>query len=142
VTAAGAAGCGAAAGATARLQLAAAYVPVPRVAGTTIAYVVIRNNGPADRLVAARTSVGGHVAFRVPAAAHSVAMRTVGSIGVRAHSTLAMAPDTYQLLITGAGPMPGGKAITLTLVFAQAGPVSISTQVINPESGGSSYFLN
>lgn len=142
VTAAGAAGCGAVAGAAARLQLAAAYVPVPRVPGTTIAYVVIRNNGPADRLVAARTSAGGHVAFRVPAGVHTAAMRPVGSIAIRAHSTLSMAPDSYQLLITGAGPMRGGKAITLTLVFAQAGPVSITTQVINPQSGGNSYFLN
>jgi hypothetical protein len=30
----------------------------------------------------------------------------------------------------------------LTLVFANAGPVSVITQVINPESGGSSYFMN
>lgn len=142
VTAAGASGCAAAAGAAAPVQLAAAYVPVPRVPGTTVAYVVIRNNGPADRLVSARTSAGGRVTFQLPVSLHSAAMRTVGAIAIPAHSTLSMAPDTYRLLITGAGPLRGGKAITLTLVFAQAGRMSITTQVTNPASGGSSYFLN
>lgn len=142
VSAGGAAGCAATAGAATQVQLAAVYVPVPRVPGTTVAYVVIRNNGPADRLVAAHTSAGGHVAFRLPAGVHSAAMRTVPAISVPAHSTLSMAPDTYQLLITGAGKMRGGEAITLTLDFAQAGPVSVIAQVTNPESGGSAYFLN
>jgi copper(I)-binding protein len=53
-----------------------------------------------------------------------------------------MAPDGIHMLITGAGPMHGGKDITLTLVFARAGPVSVVAQVTNPQSGGSSYFLN
>jgi len=46
------------------------------------------------------------------------------------------------MLITGAGPMRGGKDITLTLRFARAGQVSVVAQVTNPDSGGSSYFLN
>jgi copper(I)-binding protein len=139
---AGAAGCAAGAGAATSIQLATAYVPVPKVPGTTVAYVVIRNNGRADRLVSARTSVGGRVAFRAPVRPGGNAMRTVPAVSVPGHSTLALAPDTFQLLITGAGPLHGGKAITLTLVFAQAGPVSIVAQVTNPQSGGSSYFMN
>lgn len=142
LTAAGGAGCAATAGASAPLQLSAAYLPVPRVPGSTVAYVVIRNNGAADRLVWARISAGGRVSFRVPVQASGTAMRTVPAISVPAHSTVAMAPDSYQLLITGAGPLHGGKAVTLTLVFAHAGAVSISAQVTNPESGGSSYFMN
>ena len=59
-------GCVARAAAAARIQIGTAYVPVPE-AGTTVAYVVIRNNGTADRLVSARTSAGGHVVFRAPA---------------------------------------------------------------------------
>jgi hypothetical protein len=38
--------------------------------------------------------------------------------------------------------MRSGKDITLTLVFARAGPVPVLAQVTNPQSGGSSYFLN
>lgn len=142
LTAAGAAGCAATAAASAPIQLATAYVAVPGAPGTTVAYVVIRNNGPADRLVSAHTSAGGRVAFRTPVNTRSAAMRTVPVITIPPHATLSLAPDSYQLLITGAGPLRGGQAITLTLVFAQAGPVSITAQVTNPETGGSSYFSN
>ncbi len=51
-------------------------------------------------------------------------------------------PDSYHLLITGAGAMYDGKDITLRLTFANAGTVTILALVTNPESGGSSYFLN
>ncbi len=138
----GAAGCAAGAAATAAIQLGNAYVPVPRVPGTTVGYVVIRNNGPADRLISARTSAGGHVVFRVPVRATGTAMRTVSSVVIPGHATMSLAPDRYQLFITGIGTLHGGKAITLTLVFAQAGAVSIEAPVTNPESGGSSYFMN
>jgi copper(I)-binding protein len=53
-----------------------------------------------------------------------------------------MRPNGIHMLITGAGPMHGGKDITLTLVFAHGGPVSVVAQVTDPHSGGSSYFLN
>lgn len=133
------AGCAARAGASASIEIATAYVPVP-VSGTTVAYVVIRNNGGADRLVAAHTSAGGRVTFR---AAHGPnAMSTIASVPIPAHGTLAMKPDGFHMLITGAGPMKGGKDITLTLVFSRAGRLSVVAQVTNPQSGGSSYFLN
>jgi hypothetical protein len=38
--------------------------------------------------------------------------------------------------------MHGGKDITLTLVFAHAGAISVIAQVTNPETGGSTYFEN
>jgi copper(I)-binding protein len=142
LTAAGAAGCVARAGAAPAIELAAAYVAAPRTPGTTVAYVVIRNNGPADRLVAARTSAGGRVVFRVTDGPHGTATRSVPLVRVPAHSLLAMVPDGVHMIITGAGPMRNGKDITLTLVFARAGPVSVLAPVTNPQSGGSSYFLN
>jgi len=46
------------------------------------------------------------------------------------------------LLITGAGPMHDGKDIMLRLTFANAGTVTVIALVTNPQSGGSSYFLN
>jgi periplasmic copper chaperone A len=140
--AAGAAGCAAPAGASASVQLSTAFVPVPQTPGTTVAYVVIRNNGPADTLVAAHTSVGGRVTFRTASGPGAAAMATIASVRVPAHATLAMRPDGIHMLITGAGRMHGGKDITLTLVFARAGSVSVVAQVTNPQSGGSSYFLN
>ena len=136
------AGCAMAAHASPSVQLSTAYIPVPHTPGTTVAYVVIRNNGPADRLVSARTSVGGRVTFRRAAGPAASAMATIASVRIPANSTLAMAPNGIHMLITGAGRMRGGKDIILTLVFARAGPVSVVAQVTNPQSGGSSYFLN
>jgi len=69
-------------------------------------------------------------------------MHTIGSISIPAHSTVAMVPDGYHMLITGAGPIRGGKDITLTLVFAHAGRVLVVAQVTDPSTGGSTYFLN
>jgi copper(I)-binding protein len=139
---AGVSGCAARASAGPSIELSTAYVPVPQVPGTTVAYVVIRNNGAADRLVAARTSVGGRVTFRVARGPGASAMGTITSVRIPAHATLAMRPNGVQMLITGAGSMPGGKDITLTLRFARSGQVSVVAQVTNPDTGGSSYLSN
>ena len=140
--AAGLTGCTARTVPAAPIQIGTSYVPVPQSAGTTVAYVVIRNNGAADRLVSARTSAGGRVAFRAPAGPGDLTMHTISSIAIPAHSTVRMVPDGYHMLITGAGPIRGGKDITLTLVFAHAGQVAVVAQVTNPATGGSTYFLN
>ena len=141
VAAAGLTGCYAKAGAATSIQVATAYVPQPTIPGQTVAYVVIRNNGPRDRLVGARTSVGGQVVFRA-AVGQSTAMHTIPSITIPANSIVRLVPDGLHMLITGAGPMRGGKDITITLIFAHAGPEAVVAQVTNPASGGSSYFLN
>jgi copper(I)-binding protein len=136
------AGCARSAAAVASIQLGTAYVEVPTSGSTTEAYLVIRNNGPADRLTSARTSVGGQVTFRAPTRPGSTTMRTIPDIGIPADSLLRLSPDGAHLLITGAGPMKGGTQISLTLIFARGGTMSIEAEVTNPESGGSSYFLN
>jgi copper(I)-binding protein len=119
-------------------------VPQPTTPGTTVAYLDIRNNGHADRLIAVHTSVGGTVQLRAPGARHAgtLAMYTVTDIPVPADSLVQLNPDSYHLLITGAGPMHDGKDITLQLTFADAGTITVLALVTNPESGGSSYFLN
>ena len=76
------------------------------------------------------------------ASARATAVSKTVVAGIPAHSTLAMRPNGIHMVITGAGQMRGGKDITLTLVFARAGQVSVIAQVTNPQSGGSSYFLN
>jgi periplasmic copper chaperone A len=121
----------------------AAYVQQP-TGKATVGYLDIRNNGTADRLVSVTTSVGGTVTFRAPAhpGVSPVAMHTVPDIPVPAHSMLQLVPNNYHLLITGAGPMHDGKDITLRLTFARGGTITVLALVTNPESGGSSYFLN
>ena len=141
LTAAGLAGCYAPASAGTSIELATAYVPLP-TSGRTVAYLVIRNNGGTDRLLGARTSAGGQVSLRDPKAEGSVVMHTVRSVPIPGHSTIRLVPDGLHLLITGARPMHSGKDITLTLTFAHAGTVSVEALVTNPQTGGSSYFLN
>ena len=136
-------GC-ASAHAASSIAIASAYVPQPTTPGTTVAYLEIRNNGPADKLISVQTSVGGKVQLRAPVARHSgiLTMRTVPEIPIAANSMTLLNPDSFHLLITGAGTMHDGKDITLRLTFANAGTVTILAMVTNPESGGSSYFLN
>ena len=141
--ASGLAGC-ASARAASSISVASAYVPEPTTPGTTVAYLVIRNNGTADRLIAVHTSVGGKVLMRAPLGMHAgtLIMHTVPDIPVPAGSLTRLDPDGDHLLITGAGSMPSGKDITLQLTFANAGTVTIIAMVTDPQSGGSSYFLN
>ena len=136
------AGCAQKAAAAASLQLGTAYVEVPTAGGTTEAYLVIRNSGPADRLTSARTSVGGRVIFRAPAGSGGTTMKTVPDIRIPAGATVRLSPVGFHMLITGAGAMKGGTQITLKLAFAQGGTLSVVADVTNPASGGSSYFLN
>jgi copper(I)-binding protein len=137
-----AAGCSAAHTSGPALAVPAAYVQMPS-GNTTVGYLDIRNNGTADQLVSVRTSVGGTVQLRAPVrpGASPIVFHTVANIPVAANAMTKLVPDSYHLLITGAGPMQDGKDIRLTLTFARSAPITILALVTNPESGGSSYFL-
>jgi copper(I)-binding protein len=137
--AAGLTGCYTKASATPAIELSTAVVPQPSSSGKTVAFLVIRNNAGPDRLISARTSAGGRVTF---GAEGNSAAHTLPAISIPGHNVIHLAPNTDHLLITGARPMHGGKDITLTLVFAHAGTMSIIAQVTNPETGGSTYFTN
>jgi hypothetical protein len=121
-----------------------AYIAVPVTPGTTDAYLEIRNNGTADELVSARLSVGGTVSLRAPVTngTQVMSMRSVSDIPIPANSTVHLAPNGYHLLITDATHLQSGKAITLKLTFEHAGTIDVIALVTNPQSGGSSYFLN
>ena len=122
-----------------------AFVQEPAATGkTTVGYLDIRNNAAADELVSVSTSVGGTVELRAPAAkgGSPVVMHTVSSIPVAADSTTQLIPNSYHLLISGAGAMHDGKDIQLTLRFAHAAPVTVYALVTNPQNGGASYFLD
>ncbi|HMD93320.1 MAG TPA: copper chaperone PCu(A)C [Trebonia sp.] len=137
------AGCSSARAGASSIAPTAAYIQQP-TGKTTVGYLDIRNNGTADRLMSVSTSVGGTVELRGPvrAGVSPVIMHTVTDIPIPAHALTQLIPDSYHLLITGAGPMHDGKDITLRLTFAHAGTITILALVTNPESGGASYFLN
>ena len=124
------------------IELATAYVGQAKGAAPTDAYLVIRNNGPADRLIAARSSAGGTVALTGPLHGQPSLMRHVTAIRIPAHTLIRLAPNSFHLVITGSRPMKAGTNITLTLVFARNGAFRVPAEVTNPQTGGSSYFLN
>jgi copper(I)-binding protein len=125
-----------------RMELATATVGMPQGSSPTDAYLDIRNNGAADRLVSVRSSAGGAVTLSGPANGGPTAMRTVTFITVPARTLIRLVPNGYHLVITDSGPMKSGTEITLTLRFAHAGTYRIAAEVTNPQTGGSSYFLN
>ena len=137
------AGCSKASAGTSSISATAAYVPVP-TGKTTVGYLDIRNNGTlADQLDSVTTSVGGTVQLRGPERPGApVIMHTVSAIQIPAGTMVQLVPNSYHLLITGAGPMHDGKDITLNLKFAHAGTITILALVTNPNNGGGSYFLN
>ena len=139
------AGCSSATTGAASIHPTAAYIQQPAVTGkATVGYLDIRNNGSDDQLISVSTSVGGTVELRGPVrtGVTPVIMHTVTDIPIPANATTQLIPDSYHLLITGAGPMHDGKDIQLTLRFAQGSPITIYALVTNPQNGGSSYFLN
>ena len=137
-----AAGCAVPAQAGPLIQLSSAQVTEPSAGGVTDVYVDVRNNGPADTLIGARISVGGKIALRSPVRSGQVQMHTVRSISIPANGFIGLDPNASHLLVTDSGPMRAGTEITLTLVFAHAGTFSVAAMVTDPETGGSSYFLN
>jgi copper(I)-binding protein len=136
------AGCGQGPAAGPQLILLSAQVTQPNSSGVTDAYVIVQNNGAAVQLIGARTSAGGAVALRAPSGTGTLVMRTVADIIIPARSLFRLDPNGSHLLITGSGPMKAGTEITLTLIFRHAGAISVPAMVTNPQTGGSSYFLN
>ena len=135
------AGCSRAAPAPANsIHLLNAYVMQPGGAGAVAAYLVISNDGGADELISVRSSVGGSVQMLTPLTPGSTAIRLAPAVVVPPHSVLRMSPAGLRLLLTDPGPLRSGKDITLTLVFARAGAITVEAQVTNSETGGSSYF--
>jgi copper(I)-binding protein len=122
----------------------AAYIQLP-AGKTTVGYLDIRNKGTLDdQLVSVSTSVGGTVVLRAPANAGvtPVVMRTVPDIEIPAGTMIRLIPNSFHLLISGAGPMQDGKDITLTLNFTHAGSDTVLALVTNPENSSGSYYLN
>lgn len=137
-----AAGCAYPAQAKPVIQLSSAQVIEPGPGGITNVYVDVQNNGPATRLLSGSLSVGGQVTLRSPVHTGLVEMRTVPSIPIPANTWVGLDPNAAHLLVTHSGPMKAGTEITVTLKFAGDGTFSVPAMVTNPESGGSSYFLN
>jgi copper(I)-binding protein len=124
------------------ITLSSAQVTQPSASGVTDIFVDVKNTGPADQLIGARISVGGHITLRSPVGTDVMDMHTVRAITIPAKSFVGLDPNGSHLLVTHAGKMISGREITVTFLFAHAGAVSVPAMVTNPATGGASYFLN
>ena len=98
--------------AAATIDMGTAYVNMPSSSGITQAYLIIQNNGAADRVTSARTSADGIVTFRGPIGHDVSAMQTVPDIVIPARATVRLVPDGFHMLITGAAgcaPVPRSR---------------------------------
>jgi copper(I)-binding protein len=123
-----------------QIKLMNAFVMQPGGSGSVSAYLVIANRGQADVLLSARSGAAGSVALIDPVAPGSSAIRTLRSVPIPAGTVVRMSPAGLRLVLLKPGPIRTGKDVTLTLVFARAGTITIQAQVTNSQTGGSSYF--
>ena len=123
-------------GATARppspLSVVTASIrPAPEGQFETWAYVTIRNDGPADALVGATSPDAGSIVLRgtrVMDAGRQV--RSVASIAVPAHATLAMGADTtFLAFITARHAYVPGANVHATLRFASGAALEVDLRV-------------
>jgi copper(I)-binding protein len=100
-------------------------------ARNSAAFMVIRNAGPADRLVAA----AGEVAERVELHTHLrdgdvMKMRQVEAVDIPAESMARLQPGGYHVMLIGLRePLKEGDSFPLTLTFANAGKLRIEVDV-------------
>lgn len=99
---------------------------------TGVVYFVLRNPSQAeDRLVSASTPVAEKAELHTHIREGDVMrMRQVDAIEITPSSTTALEPGGLHVMLVGLKqPLVKGKAFPLTLVFEEAGPVTVQVDV-------------
>jgi copper(I)-binding protein len=122
-----------------RLRITLAAVPqraftvnTADAAGAAYTYLAVRNlTGSPDELVAVRTPIASHVVLtaRTGLAGKRVA---VPALVIPGNGTLTLSPLTADVVLENPSPYEATKDVPLTLVFRQAGTVTIKAQVTPP----------
>ena len=122
-----------------RIQVTLAAVPMraftPQAAdavGTARTYLVIRNlGGIPDELIAVRSPIARHVILtRRTSPAGPPA--TVGTLPIPAGQSVTLSPVTDDVVLVDPAPFEGSARVRLTLVFRQAGQITIEAPVTAP----------
>lgn len=108
--------------------------PWTRAAGagaTGVGYMSIRNAGPADRIVAARTPAARVVELHSHICDGDVMrMRPVAAIELPAGEEIRLAPGGLHLMLIGlAAPLRRGERVPVTLVLERGGEVQVELSV-------------
>jgi hypothetical protein len=116
------------------------YEPWMRAAGmhganVTGAFLLLKNTGPADdRLVGARSEIAALVEIHETTMENGVmSMRAIEGIDLPAGGEAVLKPGGYHImLINLKRELRDGEAISITLVFEQAGELEVAFPVRNP----------
>jgi copper(I)-binding protein len=122
-----------------RLQVTLAAVPMraftPKAADAIHAagtYLTIRNLGGApDELIAVRSPLATHVTLSARDAL-GAAGEPVGALTVPGHGTLTLSPLTDDVVLENPAPFEDRESVPLTLVFRDAGQITIDVPVTAP----------
>lgn len=101
--------------------------PAP-AGGNGVGYVVLRNDGKADRLVSASTPVAGRVEMHESMVMGGKAMMHPRPRGIElpAGKTVALKPESFHLMMIGLKkPLKVGETVPVTLKFEKAGTVTV-----------------
>jgi copper(I)-binding protein len=100
-------------------------------ASTGAVYLILKNDGPADRLVAASAPVAERVELHIMSMEGGVMrMRELSAIEVPAQGTVEFKPGGLHLMLVGLKqPLKEGDRYTLTLKFEKAGTVQAPVTV-------------
>ncbi|HET9897991.1 MAG TPA: copper chaperone PCu(A)C [Streptosporangiaceae bacterium] len=134
------AGCGEQHAPARSIQVTSAYVMQGNGTKAPDGYLVIANSGPADQLLAVRSSAGGRVLMLGPHSAVVPAAAGLRQLTIPGHRLTRFNPTGMHLEILHSGPLHQGTYVALTLVFAHAGTLHILAQVNNPQTASSGYF--
>jgi len=93
--------------------------------------VTIRNTGGADRLLSASTPAAGRTELHTMLRDGDIMrMRQVEAIALPANGAVSLAPGGLHIMLLGlTRPLVVGESVPLTLVFEQAGAVTLQLAV-------------
>lgn len=110
-------------------------------AGTAAgAFLTIRNDGEADRLVGVTTDAASDAQVHTTVKNGEVMeMRAVDALDIPAHGSVALRPGSYHVMLMGLKhPLKAGDTLSLTLRFEKAGTVAVSAPIEKAGASGPS----
>ena len=113
------------------LTLEAPWTRAAGPGGQGAGFLTIRNTGAADRLLSASTPAAGRTELHTMLRDGDIMrMRQVEAIAVPANGAVSLAPGGLHIMLLGlTRPLVVGESVPLTLVFEQAGAVTLQLAV-------------
>ena len=105
--------------------------PSAGAAGAGAAYMTIRNQGPADRLIAASTPAAREAALHTNIREGDVMrMRKIEALEIPGSGATELKPGGLHVMLMGLSqPLKPGDVFALTLIFEKAGAITVQVPV-------------